>query len=330
MEIIIFTDNKDLEQLFIRLQMKIDSNISIYPIDKLDESIKVGCKDKYLYIDIFDFNQKKINEIVKKAKKENLNVAFIDLKAKIKDPAGLIFNGIFDYFGKDLIKKFIRSGKIDASRIESAVIFRANQLANINLKREDEELKRELGFCSNWKDIKEGKEYLFWILLISVEDVDRLKESMSNEYKNYLFSRFKEFVKRVVKSGNGRIWIWNEHGGVVLFPYDGAKIDAVASSIRLILNRKIFNFELRDSYDLNYRIALHKGKTVYRERGKTGTIVSDDINKIFHIGLDFAQRPGLYLTDSAMELLPEKALIAFENLGSFEGVEIFKFHDFVK
>ena len=124
--------------------MKIDSNISIYPIDKLDDAIKGEGKDKYLYIDTFDFNQKKINEIVKKAKKENLNVAFIDLKAKIKDPAGLIFNGIFDYFGKDLIKKFIRSGKIDASRIESAVSFRANQLANVNLKMEDEELKREL------------------------------------------------------------------------------------------------------------------------------------------------------------------------------------------
>lgn len=332
MNLIIFTDNSILSDLFEKTQFKFDNrevNITIYSVNEIDSKLEGIYEDEYCYFDVSDLKPKQIDAFLKKIQINKVNAAFIDLKGKIKDPASLIFKGIFDYLGKGLLKKFIQSEEIDISRIESAISFCKNKLAATYYENREKELEKELGFCSKWNEIEEGKEYFFWILFVSVDGVEQLKESMRSEYRKYLFSKFKEFVRKTVKKGNGRIWMWNEHGGIVLFPYDGVSMDAVASSIRLILNRKIFNYELKDSFDLSYRVALHKGKTVYKERGKTGTIISDDINKVFHLGLDFADKPGFYITNTAMELLPVKADCAFEDLGNYEGLRIFKFYDYV-
>ena len=326
----IFTDNERLSSLFEEGSLYKNINVTIRSLDKIKGNLLNNNSESYYYIDVNDLPQKEIDNLMEKIRVEKLNIGIIDPKGKIKDPASLIFKGFFDYLGKDVIKRLLQSQELDFSRIESAINFHKNRLTVSNFKKGKEKLEKEVNFCSNWKEVKEGKEYLFWILFIVVDNVDRLKESISNEYRKYLFARFKEFVRKIVKKGNGRIWIWNEHGGVVLFPYNGIDIDAIATSIRLIMNRRIFSFELKDSFDLYYRLALHRGKTIYKKRGETGTIISDDINKVFHLGLDFANRSGFYITEAAMKLLPRRAINAFEDLGIYEGLRIFKFRDFVK
>ena len=325
MYLIILTDNDRIKSIFDKPSLKKVMNIAYYPVGKIDKIVEKYDEDKFYYVDISNLNKEFIDTLIEKIQKSKINIAFIDPDNNLKDPAVLFFNGLFDYLGKDTIKMGVK-----VYRIKSALKFRKSQFKNYKRDKNEKKLTREFGYCNKWKDIQEGKEYLFWILYIGIDNVEKIKESMNAEYRKYLFGKFKEFVTRIVKRSNGKIWMWNEHGGVVLFPYDGRTIDAIATSLRLILNRRIFNIELKDSYELFYRIALHKGKTIYKKRGNTGTIVSDDINKVFHLGLDFAESAGLYLTEAALELLPEGAMNAFENLGNYEGLRIFKFYDIVK
>jgi hypothetical protein len=69
---------------------------------------------------------------------------------------------------------------------------------------------------------------------------------------------------------------------------------------------------------------LHLGNTVYRSRGKTGTIVSDTINFLFHMGKQFSQRSHFYITAPVAPFIPDRLKKDFIPAGTFEGVKISK------
>lgn len=123
------------------------------------------------------------------------------------------------------------------------------------------------------------------------------------------------------------MWIWNEPGGLFLFPFDGSSYQPVVTCMRLMLNKKIFNVEMIGSTIFySYRIALHLGNTVFRRRGDTEQIVSEAMNYIFHLGQRFSEEGNLYITREVTGLLPRSMQEAFLPAGSFEEREVLKFN----
>jgi hypothetical protein len=119
--------------------------------------------------------------------------------------------------------------------------------------------------------------------------------------------------------------MWMNQSGLVLFPFNGESINAILSCIRLVLNRTIISAEYYPyNTVITYRMILHLGNTIYRTRGKTGTIVSDTINFLFHMGKQFSQRGHFYVTAPVVPFIPEQLQKVFIPVGTFEGVEISK------
>jgi hypothetical protein len=122
------------------------------------------------------------------------------------------------------------------------------------------------------------------------------------------------------------VWMWMDFCGLVLIPFDGERCEAVLSCLRMVMNRAITSVEDCElGMLLSFRIALHIGNTVYRARGDTGSIISDSINSIFHLGQKFA-RPGHYLlTENVEPFIPSGVRDLFKGEGVYEGRMIYRF-----
>jgi hypothetical protein len=128
-----------------------------------------------------------------------------------------------------------------------------------------------------------------------------------------------------VKPANGEIWMWNEWGGVVLFPFAYENSQPVIVATRMIFNRPLISIEdMQVDTLIDYRIALHVGNTSYNKRGDTGEIIADDINFIFHLGKKRTEKNSLYLTETTFPLLPESMRRLFVEEESFEGRGLYR------
>ncbi len=283
-------------------------------------------KDTPLYLDIDCIGEAELENIKKNGNtgENRWKYGIIDLNNTITDPTSLIFGGFFDYINHDLIDK----GGLTVDRLESAIKFR-NRMINfeksvlVDLPVESEKEDRDRFI--NWEDIEEGEEYTFIMLYIQIDNIQHIIESYSIDYRREILGNFRKFVESIVADANGRLWMWNEHGGIVLFPFGNEKRKVLTSTLRLVMNKHIFGFTLENSCIVNYHVVLHIGKTVYRERGRTGTLISDDINKIFHIGADFSCSRPFCITGKVIEMLPDKLKRAFSEIGTFEGEDIYSF-----
>jgi hypothetical protein len=116
---------------------------------------------------------------------------------------------------------------------------------------------------------------------------------------------------------------------LVLFPGDmtGSKRQSEASPlrtcIRMLMDRVI------DSYDhfhletaLSLRFAVHRGKAAWQERGKTGNVISDSVNFIYHLGMKFARDGSIYLSEEAADFISPPFLGMFRDAGGYEGRKI--------
>ncbi len=142
----------------------------------------------------------------------------------------------------------------------------------------------------DWKGMRSGHEYVFSLMFIEMDNQDTLRREHGSEALAKFQQIFHDTVAGIVAPAQGRPWIWSEFGGVLLFPFNGDRCDAVVTCFRLMLNRKLLAIEMYD-FDLlpSFRIALHIGATTYHARGQTGRIVSDSVNTIFHLGQKFTQ-----------------------------------------
>jgi hypothetical protein len=160
----------------------------------------------------------------------------IDERGVIEDSASLFHLGAADYVCKNILK----SG-ITHLRIKKAATFRA-----VRVKEPTAQLSKRMKYIPSgrdWRGIKSGQEYTFTLMYIELDDKAKLKDSLSDHQLIYVTKRFKSFVQRAVAPLGGRLWIWNDFGGLVLFPYDGKSCEPIITCFRLMLSRTIFSVE---------------------------------------------------------------------------------------
>jgi hypothetical protein len=320
-DIALFTDRTGVEKQFGGVKRGKGFTLKRFPTKHLKTEVRKLKNGSFVYLDIHGYEQDERVKILKYLSKlRQLRYGIIDTEGKVKDVASLFHQGAFDYIHRNVLKE-----GVSASRLKKAV-----QLRPVETEREGLSAPKVEGLSlipsgRDWSSIRPGHEYTFGMMYIELDDQSILKNKLSDGQINAFMHSFKRYIERNVVVERGRIWIWNDYGGLVLFPFDGNRCDATVIGLRLMLSRRLFSVE-ETCLDMifSYKIALHVGNTVYKKKGTTGTIVSTSINTIFHLGQKYLHPGQFYVTREAFAFSPAGLKDSFVQVGNYEGHDIFR------
>ena len=322
MRIAVFSDDDAVRSAFSEVMNASSDSILIRPAGEYKSFLKKCPRDTFVYIDVSTLSDAGRNQLTSLFKKYyDICYGILDPGGVIEDVAELFHAGCSDYMGSEILKK-----RISAKRIKRCADFCAPRL---NTTATDSDRVRRSCYLlsgNNWDAVKSGHEYTFCFMFIELDHQREFKKAFGEAYQKKVVNSFRSFVESAVTPDGGRIWIWMEFGGLILFPFDGKRCPAILTAFRLMLARKT---TIRAEYPQlsllpTYRIALHLGNTVYKSRGETGTIVSDSINSIFHLGQRYTEPGNLYLTKEVLEFAPSGLEKMFLPAGTYEDREILR------
>ena len=319
MKLIVHSDSPKALACFKRVERGGEFELVQEPAKDFRKSVR-DCTDLLIiYVDIQGLTDAERKRAVKYlTSHEDVLAGIIDHKGIIEDVAELFHEGIFDYVGKSLW----RDG-VTLKRLRNAVDAFAPPLDDE--EEIDNAPRGELILTKNWDTIVAEREYTFCFMFFELDLNQDWKTKSGREHLDRVIASLEANVERTVSAAGGRLWMWAEYGGLALFPFDGKRCESIMTCFRMMLNRTIISAEDFE-FDtlLSYRIALHIGNTVYRPRGKTGTIISDSVNFIFHLGHQFAEPGGLYLSENVRPFVPPGLEGHFVDCGLFEGKRVFR------
>jgi len=323
MIVALFTDSKNTEKIFSALKKNRGFSLEVHHTNDFKKELKKLSSGVIVYYDISGFQKSKAAGALQQFLKAcSLPFGIIDAQKTVTDIAELFYLGASDYIGGEMAKK-----GIPVQRFKKVVDYAREKYPEIDVPHpSSDDLKSHYTLSGrNWEGIKSGHEYTFCFMFIELDHQAELKKLFGGNQLNDLTKAFHDYILKTAGQIQGRIWIWQDFGGLVLFPFDGNSCDATLTAFRLILNKHIISIE-NINFDvlLSYRIVLYLGNTVYESRGDTGKIVSDSINTIFHIGQRFAEPGNFYLTKKVFELAPKGLVKYFLPAGECEGKKMMK------
>lgn len=253
-------------------------------------------------------------------------VGVFDPDGDVTDPAQVFFCG-----GVDYLSPAILSGVVSKKRLMQIPIFRIPEQWDQREHKNDEidehrhivvpaPPPKELPSGRDWSAVRSGVEYTFWFLFAQLDDTGRLAVRTSSEYASQTDTRFRDRLLAEAGRFGGRIWMWKQFGGLLLFPYDGKRCMPIVPAFRLFMNRVLYTVERTTGTNvLSFRLAIHLGNTVYREAGETGDVVSEDVNFVYHLGNKHTGPGDLTMTSTAFSFVPAGLQRYFTERGTFEG-----------
>lgn len=316
MTVYIFSDTKGIEKNFESLKKSKKSELNILPVSEIKKSLKSIPRGALVYLDIAKINSSDIKKNLNILKKQSsLHYGIIDTKGSVEDIADLFHDGASDYIGSKLLKKGIQ-----AKRIQKVLSLKTIE------PPDDKPARQKIKYIpsKSWKEVEAGKEYTFCFMLVELDNKNELKKLSSNLFSS-IANTFHDYLEDTVTPLGGKIWIWMDFGGLILFPFDGKKCESIEAAFKLMLARKLISAEyIHLDLELTYRVAMHIGNTAYKKRGSTGNIVSDSINSVFHLGQKYTEQGGFYLTDEVFSFTPEGLIDHFVPAGEYEGRNILR------
>jgi hypothetical protein len=320
MNIEIFSANTGIETCFNAVEKSRNYTVTYHPPKKLIKIINTIGPGTLVYLDIARFSDREKRTILGLlSQKTDFSYGIIDTGAQVDDITGLFYRNAVDYIGE---KQFNEG--ISLKRIKQTVGF-IEKLSGIRYeKNQGKGEESEISLSGrDWKSVKPGNEYTFCFMFIELDNQDELKLNYGSDKLKEFTTAFHDDIMEYVSDIHGRTWIWTDFGGIILIPFDGKNCEAIITCFELILNRNIISVEdYNYNRILSYRIVLHIDNTVYKPVGETGDIVSDSINTVFHLGHQFAEPGGLFMTEEMFEFIPEGLEDYFVDFGEFEGKKI--------
>jgi hypothetical protein len=278
------------------------------------------------YLDVSGLGPADLKKALGRLKKVCARSAFgiMDPRGEAPDPAVFFFEGASDYMGPRLVKA--GPGK---KRFAAALAWRAGREGEAAAPGaagpEPGSRKLPGGKFEGWKSVRSGAAAPFFFLFVSLSGQGNLRARMEEMSGAAVRNRLREALLQNLQDSQALLWMEAESSSLFLIPpravYGKAAVEA---SLKMIANSRLMGIEkLGLSVPVDLTIALHYGKTVFRAPGATGTVVSDAVNYIFHLGAKHAE-PGR-LTISAEvgdEAVPEGLRDLFLDAGTFEGLPI--------
>ncbi len=329
MDIHVFSDKKNTAAVFSDIEKSRTYRVSYYGVKDFKKTYPKLQNRSLCYIDIYHMDDRERKKLISSLRRiRTVYYGIIDSKNNVSDIGDLFHSGAVDYIGRDVCRKGIsmqRVRKIDRIISEKEAIADSAAEDDSALAKSSSLSKKYISSGSNWKNIKSNQEYTFLMMYVELDDQSEFQNKSSKSHTSSIISSFKAYLEQFFIPVQGKIWMWKDFGGLLLFPFDGNSVDPVVQAIRFLLSRRIAAIEhFRMSKLLSYRIAFHIGNTMYRSSGATGNIISDSINSIFHLGKKSNNRGELCITEEVFDFLPEGIKFLFVVKGTYEGRKILR------
>lgn len=329
--VIIFSDAKTPLKGFEPISKSSKWEISALPCSALRKEMRNPDENSLYVLDYASVpDSDKAKDLKYILKKDDFLRAVADRKNEINDPAELLMN-FCDYFGSGLLKEGIKPARI--SKFEDWLYSEnpgSSETASGPLpegcpETPQADSSRYIIPENGWDGIKAGKEYSFYMMYTEVQIPQEWKKKSGNVHLNQIKQTFQAVAERYAAELNGRLWIWNEYGGLILFPFTGKTCTPVIMAVKLMLNRVLISIEdFHLHAPVNIRASMHLGTTKWHARGDTGTIISDSINSIFHLGTKYTPPDNFDITEEVYLQLNSGLRELFSNAGIFEERNIFR------
>ena len=281
--------------------------------------------DSFLYLDSVGTDARTLKRRVKRLGDERpYRFGIIDCDHRISDVADLFHNGAADYVGRALLNSGMSTARLRRIVEYTPIVVERRTTAHVP----EHENHRIIPSGSDWSAVTEGGEYTFVMLYAGIDQAGDLRRKSSEGFLASLRKSFGSMLENQFADLDARAWMWKEDEGLLLMPFDGRNFPAIIAALRVVLNRALINVEELPSYgELSWRLALHLGNTTYRSDGRTGSIVSESINFLFHLGSRFVEPGGLAVTEACHHLIPDGIRPLLNHRGQFESVHIYTLRD---
>lgn len=245
-----------------------------------------------------------------------LHFAFIDPQRRLADPARAFHDGAVDYLDRAALQLGVTQARL--RRVLAFALSRcAEDSPGLHLASTDGARYRLSG--TDWSQVIQECEYSFFLLFIELDGKEEMEKKYGVKNLGIALSSFRSYIENAVKPANGRLWIWSGFGGLILFPFSGGESPALTCLFRLVLFRHLYDIEGSQFPNfLSLRLVLTIGNVMYSERN-VGSIVSDSLNSVFHLGHDFARPGNFYLTEEVLRFSHPALKDYFLEAGCFEG-----------
>ncbi|MFO8065151.1 MAG: hypothetical protein ACQETQ_07560 [Spirochaetota bacterium] len=342
MRVHLFLNGSDAAKAFRPLKRSRHYELSIWEPDDPWQALRECEGEAFAYVDVSHLETEEIVRFVRELQQvAACPLGIVYAHEQLEDPSQLFFAGVADVVGPGVLERGVtakrmnevlryarRSGLIE--RDETLLEEPERDDGGTGVARgEQTERGHYIVSGSDWSGIEPGGEYSFWLLFVELDDVNLYSRHKSDTHNEELFSAFRRNLVDAASPYGARVWTWKQSGGVFLFPFDGERCTPIVPMMRLALNHAISNVEdYPTDSGLTYRMALHLGNTVYHGEGRTGTVVSETVNFVFHLGQRFLAPGEIAITGEAFSFLPEALTPYFKASESFESHQVYRLRPF--
>jgi len=298
-------------------------------------------EDDQAYLDITGLSPADLKKAFGALKKNSAFCGIIDPKGTAGDPTAFFFDGACDYIGPGLFKN-----GLDKKRFSEALSFAAGRTSpgGASAKKTGKKAgqtndsagetraagrnrtqKLPAGKFKGWRSIRPGATEPFFFLFVSLTGKSNLRSLVGETVFYTVKNRLREMLLQSLREADALLWMEAEETSLFLVPPRAANCRAaIEAALKMILNTHLISMEkLSLNVPVEFTFALHYGETIFQEPGKTGTVISDAINYIFHLGAKKAESGRLTVSDDVgEEIIAEGLLDIFKPAGVFEGIPI--------
>ena len=290
-----------------------------------------------VYVDISGLTLADLKKTLAPIKKCGAFWGVIDPMGVSEDPASFFFDGAIDYIGPALIKKGLSkkrfalafSQAIEKSSPEDTGTANKRPAKKASGKTEKTDKKKDpkllAGKFEGWKSVRPGATDTFFFLFVSLSGKSDLRSSVGEVSFKTVKNRLNDVLQQCLWKANALLWMETEGSSLFLvpsgLPYGKA---AIEETLKIILNSKLIGLEkLGLTVPVDFTCALHYGQTVFQAPGKTGSVISETVNYIFHLGSKKAEAGRLTISDDIPEEVLSGGLMEFFTpAGVFEGIPV--------
>ncbi|MDR0876466.1 MAG: hypothetical protein LBN21_00310 [Treponema sp.] len=220
---------------------------------------------------------------------------------------------------------------LDVSGIPPAALKKIQALVNDEAGKANEDRpgwkapKLPAGKFEGWSSIRSGTTANFFFLFVSLSGKTNLRSRLSESDIRTVKNRLRDFLQQRLLEAAPLLWMETESNCLFLIPPRAANGQAaVTASLLMIMGTPLMSIEkLGLSIPVDITFALHYGSTIFRAPGKTGTVVSDAVNYVFHLGAKHAEAGRLTVSaDVPPAAIPEGLTDLFADAGEYEGIPV--------
>jgi len=282
-----------------------------------------------VYFDASAITLPEIKKLAKAFAKNNVTWGVIDPKGTAEDPASFFFDGASDYIGSALVKKGLSKKRV-ARALSRVMEAKGPSAAKASGGEADQAGKRKsqklpAGKFDGWKSIRAGTKENFFFLFASIGGKTKIRSMIGEAAFNAIMNRWRDVLYQELRKAEALPWMETEANSLFLIPARSNNCKAaIEAALKMIVSSKLIGIEkLLLTIPVEFIFALHYGETVFQAPGKTGAVVSESVNYIFHLGVKKAEEGRLTISDDVSdEAIPETMQNMFLPLGTFEGIPI--------